>query len=284
MAASPTTNSVRRLIEEQGYAVVPTGIDRAALDAVVADLWEHLGADPADPRTWYREGIVSHAGMMEMYHYQSMWDIRQDPRLYDVFRAVHGTDRLWVSIDRVAMKLPARPEHPGSDGRLRLHWDTDINRYPNVPFHVQGVLALADTPVEMGGFECAPDVYRRLDEVIGRQPKGEELSRSPDLSDYEAVPVPLRAGDILIWTSLLPHGNGVNRSDQPRFAQYISMNPASGDEATRRRRIEGWEQNRPPGRPSVFPGDPRHIEEGRPGPATLTPLGRRLLGVDLWPD
>jgi len=31
-----------------------------------------------------------------------------------------------------------------------------------------------------------------------------------------------------------------------------------------------------------FPGDPRRYEEKRTGPARLTALGRRLLGLDPW--
>jgi hypothetical protein len=84
-----------------------------------------------------------------------------------------------------------------------------------------------------------------------------------------------------VWTSLLLHGNGHNTSGKPRLCQYISMNPASGDENQREARIAAWRNNTPPAA-KPFPGDPRKIEEQRSEPAQLTELGRRLLGLDPW--
>ena len=45
---------------------------------------------------------------------------------------------------------------------------------------------------------------------------------------YLKVPA-RRAGSIVIWHRLLPHSNGRNLSDSPRFAQYITMSPAPTD-------------------------------------------------------
>jgi len=59
------------------------------------------------------------------------------------------------------------------------------------------------------------------------------------------------------------------------------MNPAGTDETSRQERIHAWQTNtHPSGAP--FPGDPRRVEEQRTARAELTPLGRKLLGVDLW--
>ena len=78
--------------------------------------------------------------------------------------------------------------------------------------------------------------------------------------------VAMRAGDLLIWSTLLPHGNGHNVSQRPRLAQYIAMHVTEeGNEAKRRVRINCWRNRLPPPHAS-FPGDPRKIEEqfGRP--------------------
>ena len=148
-------------LEADGYIVVPTGLPRSILEAVVDDIWRHTGATPHDPATWYQPTIIRpRAGMVEMYHYQSMWDVRQHPAVYRIFRDLHCTEELWVSIDRVAFKPPARPEQPGYDQPGFIHWDTDINRYPDIPFRLQGVLALEDTSADMGGFHCVPSIYR----------------------------------------------------------------------------------------------------------------------------
>ena len=91
-------------------------------------------------------------------------------------------------------------------------------------------------------------------------------------------------GDLMIFNSLLAHGVRPNFSDgRVRMAQYISMYPADpGDEAEVQERIRLWREMEPPNRPD-FPGDPRGWEKANNGgPAELTPLGRKLLGLDGW--
>jgi len=98
----------------------------------------------------------------------------------------------------------------------------------------------------------------------------------------EVKPIPGKAGDLLIWHWLLAHGNGRNVADRPRLAQYISMSPAREDnEEYRQDRIRKWQERlSPDGR--AFPGDPRGLEQMHGKTAELTPLGRKLLGVDSW--
>lgn len=275
------TKSARRArLEEAGYVVVPGVVPRENLEAVIADIWRHTGADPHDRESWYKPGLVAPTGMVEMYHYQSMWNNRQYAGLHEVFAEIHGTEALWVSIDRVNLKPPADPAHPAHDHKGFIHWDTDTSKYPDIPFRVQGVLALTDTDESMGGFQCIPRLYRELDGWLTRQPADRD-PRRPDLTGYTIDKIEMQAGDMVIWTTLLPHGNGHNVSDRPRLAQYISMNPADDDnDELRQTRINCWRNNLPmPGR--AFPGDPRRIEQGKP-PAELTAFGRKLLGLERW--
>jgi ectoine hydroxylase-related dioxygenase (phytanoyl-CoA dioxygenase family) len=274
------------VLNAEGYVIVQTGIERKLLEGVIDDIFEHTGTSRHDPESWYRaDTIRAHAGMAEMYHYQSMWDIRQHPALYEIFQAVHESPRLWVSLDRVAMKPPARVEHPEFCVDGFIHWDTDIDMYPDTPFLVQGVLALDDTGPDMGGFQCVPSVYKKLqafvDEYAGERP----IPRKPDIVGYEIVQVPLQAGEVVIWKSTMLHGNGRNNSEGLRLAQYVSMNPVPADEGEREElraeRVASWSGNDPaPGK--SFPGDPRHVEQQRNAPAQLTDLGRRLLGLEDW--
>lgn len=92
----------------------------------------------------------------------------------------------------------------------------------------------------------------------------------------------MRAGDLVIWRSLLPRGTGRNHSTKPRLAQYISMFPApAADEARRKQRIELWRERKSPAH-ELFPGDPRQWEIKRGATARLTPLGEKLLGLRRW--
>jgi len=269
-------------IARNGYVVVHNAVPEKNLKATIEDIWRHTGADPDDAETWYRPDVVRPVGMVEMYQYQSMWNNRQHPRIHEIFSAVHGTDRLAVSIDRVGLKPPDNPTHPEYNHKGMIHWDTDMRKYPDIPFHVQGVLALTDTEPDMGGFQCIPETYQNLDEFLKTQTQEKIESRNPDYTGYSITRPRLAAGDLLIWTSLLLHGNGHNTSNRVRLCQYISMNPADQvTEESRQARIQCWQENTHPQARS-FPGDPRRIEEQRSAPAELTELGRKLLGLDPW--
>ncbi len=274
-------SALRHQLEEKGYVVVPNVLPRENLEAVLSDIWAHTGANPDDRESWYQPERIRYAGMIEMYHYQSMWNNRQHLAVHQVFSDIFGTEKLWVSLDRANLKPPADPRYPNFNPTGFVHWDTAIEKYPDIPFHVQGVLALTDTDESMGGFICVPELYRDLPEWLARRPEDQKANNKPDLTGYSVTRIPAKAGDMIIWHVLLPHGNGHNDSDWPRLAQYITMSPArEQDTVQREQRINCWRTNTPP--PSrYFPGDPRKIEEQRE-PAQLTPLGRKLIGLDSW--
>lgn len=266
--------------EEHGYLVVPQVVPQENLDAVIDAMWAFLDMDPQNPQTWYSQpGWHSKAGMVEMYHHQAMWNNRQHPNIYQAFRELLGAPNLWVSLDRVNMNPPATPDW---DYQGFIHWDFDPETWP-ISLRVQGVLCLADTDEAQGGFQCVPGSHKQVGEIIARQSADTNLRR-PDITGLTVKPIPARAGDLVIWHTALLHGNGRNRSDKPRLAQYISMNYAADNEEQRQRRVELWQQCLPPDHRRAFPGDPRQLEVKAARPAELSDLGRKLVGVDRWPD
>lgn len=265
----------RTFWEENGYVVIHNAVPQANLEAVVNDIWEFLCVDRNDPEAWY-QAPISKAGMLEMYHTQSLWNNRQYPRVHQAFADIWNTEKLWVSFDRANMNPPARPNW---DYQGMVHWDVDTSQDP-IPFFVQGVLYLEDTSADQGGFQCVAGFQRRFQEWVKTQPADRDPWR-PALDGLEVKTIPGKAGDLLIWHNLLPHGNSRNRSNKPRLAQYITMSPArEADEEARQKRIEGWRERKSPGG-RAFPGDPRGFEQHRPV-ADLTPLGKKLLGLDRW--
>jgi hypothetical protein len=149
------------------------------------------------------------------------------------------------------------------------------------------VLCLADTSAEQGGFQCVPELFRQFDAWVKDQPP-DRNPFVPDLAGFEIEPIPAKAGDLIVWNRLLAHGNGHNVSDRPRLAQYISMfeadpdiSGAAGWGGDREERIRQWRERLPPDA-AWAPGDPRQWEREHCEPAALTPLGRKLLGLDLW--
>lgn len=286
--------SGRRFFQRNGYVKLDGVVPPNLADAVIDDAWECLGGDREDTSTWYAppaglDEPFSASGMVELYHTQAMWDVRQHPRVYQAFAELLGEDRLWVSIDRANVTPPRREDHPELDAAF-VHWDVDTSELPEtevqahgteaVPYGVQGVVYLDETRADQGGFCCVPELYRELDEWVAEQPADRD-PRNPDLEGYDVEAIPGGQGDLLIWDRLLPHGNGHNEADEPRYAQYVLMYPQRFRNAEgRERRIDGWRHRTPPPG-NAFPGDPRNWEEGRPS-AELTPLGRKLLGCDPW--
>ena len=273
--------------EENGYVIIPNAVPQENLDRMVEAIWWFLDMDPEDSETWYKHkpftrdnrcSPISAGGMVEMYQHQAIWDNRQHPRVYQAFAEIWGEEKLWVSLDRANMKPPAREDKPDWNNRGMIHWDLDTSQQP-IQFGVQGVLYLTDTGEDQGGFQCVPGFNNTFEEWVKTQPE-DRNPHHPDLTGLDVRSIPGKAGDLLIWHRLLAHGNGHNTSDKPRLAQYITMSPArTDDEAARQARVASWQERRP--MPN-WPGDPRAWEKEKQQTAELTPLGKKLLGVDLW--
>lgn len=271
--------------QNYGFVVVPQAVPAEQVERLSQFLWDFQEMDRANPATWYAKQLrdhamseLNHSGMVEVYNHQYLWDNRQCQRVYDAFVDIWDEERLWVTIDRANLNTPNR------NGRAFggfIHTDVDTTLDP-LPINVQGVLSLVDVDGETGGFQCVPEVFRTFEDWKQQQPGGRDGFK-PDVSGFEIYPVPMKAGDLLIFNSLLPHGIRPNTSeDKVRMAQYLSMNPADEkNDDLKNRRVTSWAERRAP-EGFAFPGDPRDWERTRYATAELTQLGRCLLGADPW--
>jgi hypothetical protein len=266
-----------------GYVIIKNAVPKGQVKKLANYLWEYEGKDQNDINTWYKKpnaqmqmAELNNTGMVEIYNQQYMWDNRQMEKVHQAFADVWGTEKLWVTIDRANLNFPLRP---GFEYKGFIHWDYDPETRPQ---NVQGVLALADqTDETMGGFQCVPELYRTYDTWKLNQPDDRDHYK-PDTTGFNIEKVKLEAGDLLIFNSLEPHGIRANTSgDKVRIAQYISMMPAQEEnEELRQWRINSW-QSREAMQGYAFPGDPMEREKNNPV-AELSPLGRKLLGLDKW--
>ena len=268
---------------ENGYVIIKSAVPREQAERLASYLWEYEGKDPDNMDTWYQRQNVkmqmtelNNTGMVEIYNHQYQWDNRQYPKIHQAFADIWGTEKLWVTIDRANLNFPIRPDF---DYKGFIHWDYDPETKPQ---NVQGVLALADqTDEEMGGFQCIPELYRTYDTWKLTQPDDRDHFK-PNTEGFEKVKVKLEAGDLLIFNSLQPHGIRPNNSENKvRIAQYIAMMPAQEEEEELRQwRINSW-QSRNAMEGYAFPGDPM-AREKQNAVATLSPLGKKLLGLERW--
>ena len=270
--------------QHNGYVIIRNAVSSEAVAATVGLLWEFQEMDPNDSKSWYRPQLrenkmqeLNNSGMVECYNNQVLWNNRQNPRVYDAFVDLWDREDLWVTIDRANLNPPNRH---GRDFSGFIHWDADTS-LTLLPVNVQGVLALSDTTHETGGFQCVPALYRDLEQWRLSQP-AERDAFVPDLQGYETELVPMKAGDLLIWNCLQPHGVRPNKSETVRLAQYISMVPAEEkNETIREWRTQSWTARIAPDG-YAFPGDPRNWEQTRYPKAELSTLGEKLLGSQSW--
>ena len=268
-----------------GYVVVKNAVPKENIELLKKVLWEFQEMDPQNPETWNGGQLRSHAmkelnnsGMVEIYNHQALWDNRQEQRVYDAFVDIWDDEKLWVTIDRANLNTPNRS---GRAFAGFIHTDVDTTLEP-LPVNVQGVLSLVDVDGETGGFQCVPELFHHFEEWKSRQPADRDGFK-PDIEGYDVYPVPMKAGDLMIFNSLLAHGIRPNTSEKKvRMAQYISMTPAETDSPElRNRRVESWSERRAP-EGFAFPGDPREWERTKYPTAELTPLGEKLLGLTTW--
>jgi hypothetical protein len=252
--------------------VIPTRITRAA----VRDVAAFIGANLEDKSTWYW-GPPELDGLIPLHHAQSLWDIRQCPNLHSVFAEFFGTDRLLVDMNRCIFRPPMHPDFPGrSQGTI--HWDTD----PRTPGEgsLQAVILLTDVfgPDE-GGFQCLPDVFRNLAAWLSEHARQPDFNFfRPGLDDEKTTYVLGKAGDVILWSTRLPHGSASNLSARPRIATFVTMQPCDDQQ-----RIEEattlWRTKRAPAYWRGLFGQ----DDPEPGPpAALSRLGQRLIGMRPW--
>ncbi len=281
----------RQHFEDYGFVVLKNAVPIESCEAVVRACFEFLELDEHDPSTWYPAWRGGNA-LVHLHQHQSIWDNRQLPRVHQGFAELLGEEKLWVSLDRAGFKPPISAEHPEHEDRGFIHWDLDITKPLPEKLRVQGVLCLRDTGANMGGFRCVPGFHKRelIEAWLQSQPP-ERRTRNPDLSTlppgFEVTPVEARAGDLVIWNTLLLHGNGRNEGDKPRLAQYITMHtaPELNDEQARsyrEERIGSWRARRAPaGWERDVPERLKHREaQMQAEPSQLSDLGRKLLGLD----
>lgn len=205
--------------DEHGYVVVHDAVATADRDGAAAAVYELLEASPDDPDSWYGRKFGMSIWVPLLRHPAFLAN-RRSPRLIKAFAQLWGREDLWATVDQGGLNPPERSDwkFPGP----HVHWDVTLA--PPHRFGVQGILYLTDTPAEQGAFCCIPGFHRRLESWLRALPPGanphEAIKREPGY-----VPIAGRAGDLVIWHHLLPHGSSPNRGRLPRVAQYMALRP-----------------------------------------------------------
>jgi hypothetical protein len=208
--------------QANGYLVLRQAVSRRQCEAAAQAIWDFLGRDPADPATWYEFHEAQRGLMVMMTHHPALDAIRRSPNIRRAYAQICGTEAIWPNYDKVSF-------NPPECGNFRfagspLHWDI-APLVPPIPFSLQGLLYLTDTPEDHGAFHCVPGFQHRIDEWLRAVPDGQSPQ---ELAARALQPVflPGAAGDFIIWHHALPHGATPNRGKTPRLVQYLTYNMA----------------------------------------------------------
>jgi Phytanoyl-CoA dioxygenase (PhyH) len=203
---------------EKGYVVVPDAIAPDERMAVEAAVWDYLDISPDDPSRWYPASL--NGIMVQLFQHSALEVARCAPRIHKAFAELWGTADLLVTTDRCGFNPPERHRwrFPGP----RLHFDVLLE--PPIPFGVQGLIYLTETASNQGAFTCVPGFHREIDRWLIDDPSRQSQTAEV-MSSLVAVPIPGRAGDLIMWHQALPHGSSPNRADRPRIVQYLTMAP-----------------------------------------------------------
>jgi hypothetical protein len=273
MSSSLDARRVRADLFSDGFTVFKEAVSVARCQAVVEAIAEDLGIAVGDPATWDR--VSSVLDQVPLWGHQSQWDIRQDPDMHHRWATVWGTEKLWASRNSCRFTPPWTPDRVDA---ARLHWDADPRDRKIQWF--QGILALSTCGPGEGGFCCSPSLMHNQDRWPRTWPVeswGTDYRPGPLVAD-EVLEVPLDVGDLLIFDHHLPHGTVRNLGDRPRVVFYVDFFPAGTPEEAQANIADHEAGVASP----WWRWKPGHDRIERGPPAALTPLGRRLLGVDPW--
>eukprot|EP01121_Diplochlamys_sp_Union-15-3_P000419 TRINITY_DN10393_c0_g1_i1.p1 TRINITY_DN10393_c0_g1~~TRINITY_DN10393_c0_g1_i1.p1 ORF type:complete len:358 (-),score=45.72 TRINITY_DN10393_c0_g1_i1:1-1074(-) len=327
--------SYTKFFEEYGFVVIRDVLSSAEIQRSINDVWSYIeSANYADLDREYMAGKVNRhePSTWENNNWSDMqntgfvgknpvftevaFELRQHPKIYEVFSTLIGNPKLWVSIDRYALFRPTKDvlingekcQKPQWKSNVSLHFDTNpwtyCNAKKNVPkseifppnydflpafcreynaagniysnlVKVQGLVNFVDNRVEDGGFQLCPGFPKHLtswakatERTLGTpytSPKKCFIVLPKDCKLYNhAQRVPLRAGSMLIWSSLMPHGSAPNDSSNMRMAQFIKLfpTPSKKDYNSQRTKVI--------------------VDKLNEANVNVTFLGQRLFGIKEW--
>lgn len=192
----PIISSYLKDLEELGYCVIPQVLSTLEAEILYQRVW-HEYIEQAWPKcrmvdrsNWKDEfPIHNKYGIFAgpAGHIQVMWDLRQDPRIVDVFARIWNTHDLVVSMDGLSLMCPPEIRKGGFDPWPHVDQtisDQTISKTQNSlahksnrpvefisesilktnPFNIQGQFLFEDSFDGDGGFYCIPKSHLKFNE------------------------------------------------------------------------------------------------------------------------
>ncbi|KAA9381400.1 phytanoyl-CoA dioxygenase family protein [Microbispora cellulosiformans] len=266
--------------DRDGYVVVPAAVSREDARYYRDQILGMLPSDLSIPLAWgsaYGRIKPLHENGKHTFALPELLPTWQNERLYRLAARLLGSERLRVHDGSLCITIRHDPRdrplvQEASGGGPRVHLDTgvprDLDRFRLDPpeMEVGGCYYFTDVAPGGGGIAISPGGHRWVAEQAAASPKGRRLygnwgqiTGAPPL-----VEVVGNAGDFVMHHYLSPHAVSHNLSETTRVVQFV-----------RYRRLDNPYGLVPPVEPGTY--DEKQL-------GVLTDLGRKLLGIDPWPD
>lgn len=248
-------------LEENGYCVIPQLLSTDETKVLYERVW-HEYVEKAWPnckmeeRSNWKEVFPAHnklgifagpAGQTQV-----MWDLRQDPRIVDIFAGIWNTQELIVSMDGLSLMCPTEIREgyfepwPHVDQAVMLRQDNvaHSNNSPvgfvsesflkTNPYTIQGQFLFEDSCDGDGGFYCIPKSHLRFEEFAPQLEalNNDDLSKAErrkarndylttffgfdvEDSEYEKKHITAPKGSLILWDSRTIHWNQHASQDRP---------------------------------------------------------------------
>ncbi|MBA3238814.1 MAG: phytanoyl-CoA dioxygenase family protein [Parachlamydiaceae bacterium] len=249
---SPTPHYLKDL-EELGYCVIPQVLSTLETKLLYQRVWHEFIEKSwpncrMDNRSNWKEAFPMHnlfgtfagpAGQTQV-----MWDLRQDPRIVDVFAQIWNTNYLIVSMDGLSIMCP--PEIREGSFKPWPHVDQAIlrrqdgvahNNTPPIdfvsesllktkPYTIQGQFLLEDSFDGDGGFYCIPKSHLQFNNFAPQLEAIDEVdemylqdffaqSTDESGSTYCMKHITAPRGSLILWDSRTVHWNQHPSKDRP---------------------------------------------------------------------
>lgn len=198
---------LRREYRERGYIVVRNVFAKSQMDSLIEDI---KAAKTRDGVSGLNKGNMSFYSSV-FFHNKPIQDFISQPKIVDLLARIIGPD-VWVRWDQAVAKGPGA-------GDFGWHQDNGYNWLQDA--HHQFWIALTDMTRENGGLWLQPGSHRRFlpHKVVGNHMVYDGTPESP-------VFIEAKAGDVVVFSSLMLHSTLPNTTQEARWAyviEYMSL-------------------------------------------------------------
>lgn len=237
-------------MEKYGFIVIPV-LDDDACDQTIRETWHEMNIeasknksvdsnelDPEDLTTWETENWPEpdHVYLSKHHAYSPQAYVNMlHPNVVKVFKLLHNTDKLIMSVPLVSIKRPrsmyGTRRKDWDINPLRLHLDRDTER----PYHerskrYQAEIALVDSDYSVGGFAAVPGssaYIKKYPEIWLNVDQGKYIKDGVLTGTLHAnlQQIPIRKGNMVIWDRSTVHANYIGHpaNELPRITQFTTV-------------------------------------------------------------